>query len=274
MKKYKIFGVVMVLALFFSACEDTNENLVGSRGVAITPVVSDIYPSSQQFSDVSEDSYVSFTVSLLDGDECDAAEIQVEYDDNTATVQEISSFPVDITITATEMLTALDITESDVSLGTSFTLYVITTNDGVSTRSLANVSIALPCEFDADLTTGSYSVVSDGWGVDSDVTITADPDDPYTLYIEGLAEADGLVSNGNTMKIMISESFGIYGDDEGTVLAENCGGWGSDYESYTNMTYTVSEGSYSSCDGTMTISFTLSIDQGSWGDYEFVFTQE
>jgi hypothetical protein len=280
MKKYKILSLIVALGLFFGACEDSNENLVDSRGVAVVPVLTDLTPSSPLFTDFTEDSDVSFTVSLEDGDAVDAAEIRVVYEGSEAFLLDIESFPIDITITAPEILSALEITEDDIVLGTSFFVYVMTTSDGVTTRSQASIEIELPCEFDADLTDGSYNVVSDDWNMDSSVSITADDDDPYTLYIAGLAEADGCTGNGNTIKIMIDPiSYQLTGDTERTIVAADCGGWGDGYEVYTNYSFTVTSGSFGTCDGTYEIVFEIEYiyegeaDYSSWGDNTFTFTR-
>lgn len=279
MKKYKILSMIVALGLFLGACEDTNDNLVASRGVAVVPVLTALTPEAPLFTDFTVDD-VSFTVSLEEGDAVDSAEIEVDYDGNVATLQTIASFPSDITITAAEILTALGLSSDEIELGSQISIYVMTTSDGVTTRSQAAFSIDIPCEFDATVTAGPYAVVCDGWGVDSDVTITADEADPYILYISGLAEADGCVGNGNTMKVMIDPiSYQLTGETERTIVAANCGGWGAGYEVYTNYSYTLKSGSFSTCEGSYEIVFELEYlyagdaDYSSWGNLTFTFTR-
>lgn len=279
MKKYKILSMIVVLGLFFGACEDTNDNLVASRGVAVVPVLSDLTPASPLFTDFTVDD-VSFTVSLEEGDAVDAAEVRVDYDGNEAFLQDIASFPSSVTIAAADILTALGITSDDVELGSEISVYVMTTSDGVTSRSQAAFNIDIPCEFDSSITAGSYGVVCDGWGVDSNVSITADENDPYTLYISGLAEADACTGNGNTMKVMIDPvSYQLTGDTERTIVADDCSGWAAAYSVYTNYSYTLKSGSFSTCDGSYEIIFELEYlyegeaDYSSWGDYTFTFTR-
>ena len=280
MKKYKIVSMIVALGLFFGACDDTNEILVGSRGIAVVPTITNLIPESPLFTDLSENSFISFSADLTEGDEFDAAEIQVEYQGKVGVVKRIESFPIDINITAPQILSSLEISESDVKLGTSFMIYVMTTTDGLTTRSQAAVEIKMPCGFDAELASGAYAAKSSDWGVDSNVKFLVDESDPYTLYITGLAEADACVGNGNTVKVLIDPiTFQITGDSERTIVAADCSGWGADYAAYTNYSYTVSSGFFNSCNGTYDIIFKLEYlpagkaEYVSWGNNSFTFTR-
>lgn len=279
MKRFKILSLIVALGLFFGACEDTNENLVGSRGVAVIPTITSLTPAAPLFTDLTAESFITFTANLAEGELFDAAEIQVVYEGKVGVVKTIESFPIETKITAPEILSSLEITEDDVELGTSFLIYVMTTSDGLITRSQAAVEIKMPCEFDPEVASGSYAAVSADWGVDSNVKILVDENDPYTLYIEGLAEADACTGNGNTVKIHIDPvTFQITGDSERTIVAADCGGWGAKYAAYTNYSYTVSSGFFNSCDGTYDIIFKLEYlyegdtEYSSWGDNSFTFT--
>jgi len=281
MKRLNIFLATIALLVTIVACEDTNENLVGSRGVGVVPLITNLTPESPSISNFETDKF-SFKVSLAKSDslkiknaelKIDNAEIQVQYGDNVGVLKTIDAFPATIEITASELLTTLGMIESDAKFGTAFNIFVITTSNGVTTRSKANFIVSLPCEFDSNLSIGSYNVVSSDWNVNSSVTLIADENDPYTIYIKGLAEADGLEGNGNMMKVQIDPAtYKITGD--AVVLAANCGGWGSSYESYTNYTYKVSSGSFVSCEGTYNIVFDISVDQGDFGDNAFVLTRK
>lgn len=272
MKYIKIVGVLFVSLILMVSCEDTNENLVGSRGIAVIPTISDLTPASPSLSSFSEDT-ITFTVSLPEGETVDAAEIEVVYEGMSATVKEISSFPAEIVIIGTDLLDALNITSDDVELGTSMFLYVLTTSSGLTTRSSAYVEAQLPCEFDAALTVGSYYEESEDWYVSGDVTCTAAEGDPYTIYISGIAANEGLASYyNNDLEIHIDpDNYKITGGS--ILIADDLSEWGSNYASYTNYTLGVVDGKYSSCDGTYTINIEATVDQGSFGTYEFVFTQ-
>ena len=120
MKKINILVVFFTMALLFWACEDTNENLVGSRGIAVIPEISALSPAAPTFTDLTASSFITFTVSLPEGEAVEAAEIQVVYKGKTAVLQKIASFPANLKVTAPEMITALGISASDVNFGTSF----------------------------------------------------------------------------------------------------------------------------------------------------------
>lgn len=268
MKQTNILAFFFALTLLLGSCEDTNENLVGSRGIAVVPEISDINPAF--YTSDLENSFVAFNVSLPEGETVDAAEIQVTYKGQTVVIQQINSFPVSVELQALDLINALGISESDVEIGDSFLVHVVTTSLGVSSRSLAAMKVLVTCEFDASLTTGVYEAVSSDWAVAGDVTVTADPQDPFKLYIEGLADLDGLVSNGNKLELNIDPySFKMTGP--AVVLADDVAPWGLPY---TNYTFSPVGGLYNSCDGSFEMSISISVDQGGWGPQGFTFTRK
>jgi hypothetical protein len=273
MKQLNIITVLFAFSLLMVSCEDTNENLVQQRGVGVNPIFTNLYPETPMFIDAENDS-VTFSVFLAEGDAVDKATVRVTYQGKVADVKQITltSDTLDVKIFGSEVLTALGITKNDLVLGTSFLINVTTTKYGVTTISQASFYISLPCEYDATINNGSYSIVSSEWNVDAGVSIVADENDPNVVYVVGIAEADGLSGNGNKLKLTIDPvTFKVTG--VATILAANCGGWGSDYESYTNYTYTVVSGTYFSCDGNYKIVFNISVDQSDFGDYAFTLTK-
>lgn len=265
MKQYKILTFIFAFAMIFSSCEDTNDNLTGSRGLAVVPVISDVNPAF--YTTDFEDTFVKFTVALQDGDTVDRAELQVTYKGKTEVLKDITSFPVTMTLPAVEAFTALGLTESDVAVDDFFLYQVVTTSNGISSRSLASLKVFVTCEFDPVLTEGSYHVVSDTWEVEGDVTFIADPNDPYKIGISGLFEMEGGAPNDNVLYLNINPSnFGITGVK--TVLGPTSP-WGQ----YTGYAYTPVSGLYKSCTGTFEMIFGITVDQGGFGNFKFVFTQ-
>lgn len=265
MKQYKILAFIFSFAMIFSSCEDTNDNLVGSRGIAVVPVISDVNPAfyTTDFSDT----FVKFTVALQDGDAVDRAELQVTYKGQTEVLQEITSFPATITLPAVEAFTALGLTESDVAVDDFFLYQVVTTSGDISTRSLAALKVFVTCEFDPVLSEGSYHVVSDDWEVEGDVTLTADPDDPYKIGISGLFAMEGGAPNDNVLYLNLNPSnFAVTG--EKTVLGPTSP-WGP----YTGYAYTPISGLYKSCTGSFEMTFGITVDQGGFGNMKFIFTK-
>lgn len=214
---------------------------------------------------------------------------------NSAVLQaNITSYPTTVNFTCAQLAELLPDLESADSLkgGDFFTFYVnmtledgtvINGNDTLYTGwnssianlpgSSLNVTYNVLCSFNPTLAIGSYKAESESWNVSGNVTITADPSDPYTIIIDGLAEdVDLLVSNGNKLTLHIDpETSEITG--EKTVLAPDCGGWAPAYAVYTNYYYLPISGTYSNCDGTYQITFDLGSDQEDFGEYDFTFTR-
>lgn len=265
MKQYKILTFLLAFAMTMISCEDTNESLVGSRGLAIVPVISDINPAFYTSNLAS--SYVAFTVDLEDGDTVDSAEIQVSFNGQTAVLQSIESFPLTVTIPALDAIAALGISESDVEIDDYFLYHVVTTKDGKSTRSQAALKVFVTCEFDPILTEGSYHVVSEAWEVEGDVTFTADPTDPYKIGVSGLFEMEGGAPNNNILYLNINPSnFSV--THEKTILGPTAP-WGA----YTDYAYGPVSGLYKSCTGDFEMTFAITVGAGSFGNYAFTFTK-
>lgn len=267
MKKLHILSILFAIAFLFGGCEDTNQDLLGPRGVAVIPTMTEPQPAF--FTSDFENSRVSFTVDLNEGDEVDSAEVQISYKGKRVTFQQIESFPSDINISILDAIEALGISEADVKIDDSFFVEVVTEANGVTSRSLASVLVNVTCFYDEALTTGSYHVISEDWQVEGNVTITADPDDPYILYIEDMAEMEGLVGNGNKIKLNVSpNSFKMSGPS--STIAADLAPWGLPYTGYT---YTPVGGLYKSCDGSFNLQVKITVDQGSFGVYNFAFTR-
>ena len=132
------------------------------------------------------------------------------------------------------------------------------------------------CEFEPSMLAGTFSYYSDpdNWDESGIVTITADPDDPYKVYInqDGIMDAEEL-SNGNGHAIELNinpNDFSITGPK--TIIAPDLSDW--DMASYTNYYFTPVSGVYNICDATYTITFDIGSDQMSFGDFVIVFTKK
>ncbi|MEA4984434.1 hypothetical protein SDC9_38878 [bioreactor metagenome] len=134
-----------------------------------------------------------------------------------------------------------------------------------------NVRYPVACAFNEALTKGAYSFESADWQVAGDVTLEADPADPFKLYIAGYPQAEGLTGNGNKIQLIIDPvTYEISGP--AVVLASNLAEWG--LAAYTNYTYQVVGGSYNTCDGSYNVVFKIYVDQGGWGNNSFTFTRK
>lgn len=254
--------------MIFSSCEDTNENLVGSRGVAKVPVISDVNPAF--YTTDFADTFVKFTVALQEGDKVDAAELQVTYKGETRVLQAIPSFPITLTLPAIDALAAFNLQESDVEIDDFFLYQVVTSSGDVSTRSLASVKVAVTCEFDPVLSEGSYHFVSDDMGTEGDVTLTADPDNPYLIKINGLFEAEGGATSDRRDELYLKlnpNNFSVTHDKTLLGVTDPFG------EGYGNYTFSPSSGIYKSCTGTFEMVFAISVNEGSFGNNKYIFTK-
>lgn len=272
MRKY-IYG--MIAALLIIGCKNTNENLVQDRGVAVVPTISD--PDPAYFTDNIEESYVQFDLSLPEGETIDKAEIQVTRGDTISAILEEVSIPVTgLKITAAQVIQALNI--NDYQTGDVYNLYVLTTKDGITTRSIAAFSIPVNCYFDPSMLVGDFHYYSDpdNWDEDGFVTIVADPDDPYKVYIEqdGIMQAEGLTNgNGNSIELDINpKNFKVSGPK--TVIAPDLSDW--DYSFLHNYAFQPVAGSYSSCNDAYTITFDITCSEGAvfGGPFLFTFTRK
>ena len=264
MKKY-LYIVVAALLISIS-CEDTNENLVQERGEAIVPVISDPLPA--YFSDNIEASYVQFDASLSPGDQADKASIEVVFGNKSAILKDISLPVTGIKITAGEVLSALGMSQSEYKLGDTYYVYILTTKDGRTTRSLASFPIPVVCYFEPDMLIGNFNFVSASWEEDGLVTIVADPDDPYKVYIDGYPDVVGLPGIGRIELTLDPNNFRLSGP--AVVIANDLSAWEVPNQDYI---FRPVSGTYSACDNKYTVVFNISLSLwGNQGNYEFVFT--
>jgi len=266
----KKFVFVIIAALFVSiGCKDTNENLVQQRGKAVNVIMSEAVPSFFIDGDL-ENSFVGFDLSLPEGENVDKAELEVVFGNKSVILKSVQFPSPDMKITAMEMLQALGLSASNVKEGDTFYLYVLTTKNGITTRSTAALTINVTCGFDAELTAGRYTFEnSDDWGAPGMVTIEADPDDPYKIYIDGtpLVEVEELTGNGNKVELIINpNSFKVSGSK--VILSDDTKEWG---QPYTNVAFQPVSGTFNSCDGTFRVTFAISVDQGGFGPFAFTF---
>lgn len=264
MKKIKILGLLITLIIILFSCEELKDP-AGFRGVAVVPAITDINPALFDSKDL-ENSYVEFTVDLPAGEQVDNLTIVGSYNGELQRVEitQVSSFPATVRILSSDVAQKLGIALGDIHNGEIFTFEAVTTKDGKTTRSSAAINVPVACAYDVNLATGSYHSVSDDWASEGDITITADPDDPYTLYVSGLEEMEGLVEDGGPLVMHINPiDYSVVADK--TVLASDA--WGMHDIAYEGT------GVYSSCDGSFDMYFEISVVEGSWGVNQFTFTR-
>jgi len=274
MKKYFL---VIIAALFVTiSCEDTNENLVQQRGVAVNVSMSDAIPAF--FTDDLANTFVEFDLELPEGATVDKADLEVVFEDKKAIVKAIPSFPVaGMRVTAMELISALGISPSNVAVGDVFYIYVLTTKGETTTRSTAAMSINVTCTYNSALAAGTFAFQSASWGISGTTTIEVDTADPFKIFIDtapmAIAHGSGIdatVATGNKMEININpNTFNTSGGN--TVIATHTGTvWGA--TRYDNLAFRHIFGTFNSCNGQFELTFTVNVTQGNFsGSHPFTF---
>ncbi len=266
MKKIKISGLLLLLIVLVFSCEKLKDP-AGERNVAFVPVISDINPGIFDSKDLVN-SYVEFKLSLDPGSLVDNALIEASYNHNAQRVEilEINSFPATVRIVSGSVIQALGLTVSGIVNGDIFTLEILTTANGRTTRSNAGLNVSVACAFEATLATGSYHSVSppSDWNSEGDITITSSPSDPYTVYVSGIEALEGVNEDRGPLVMHIDPATYEVTADK-TVIATNAFG-------YHNLAYAGS-GTYNSCDGSYQMNFDITVDEGAFGRFAFTFTR-
>jgi hypothetical protein len=266
MKTYKILGFIAAMVLTFAACETEVADPAGERGVGVVTTITDANPAIFVAGNL-DDSYTEFVVSAEEGASYDDAYIVVSFNgvSQRTKVKDISSFPQTINITAAEAAAALGMTIADVESQDYFVFEVEVKVGSKIYRSNGGITVSVVCPFEPTLAFGNYTAISSSWDVNGDVTITVDPDDPYKIYVAGLAALDGLTEDLGPLEMIINPlNFEV--EAVKTALASTA--W-----SYTNFSY-AGFGVFNSCTGDYQMTFAITVDQGSFGSYEFTIKRK
>jgi hypothetical protein len=263
MKTYKIFGFIAAIVLTFASCETQVDDPAGPRGTAVVPSVTNLNPAVYDSNEL-ETTYVQFTLGL-DAPATEAiVVVSINGDKSRATVGTYTSFPATVKVLLSDVVIKLGMTLEDVELGDIFNFEIGAVIGGKTYYSNAAFNAPVVCAYNPELVTGSYRAVSAGWEVDGNVTITVDPEDDYIVYVAGLVLLDGAVEDQGPLKMIINPlNFQVTAVK--TVL-------GSSFYGYTNVAYAGS-GLLNTCTGTYNMLFSITVDQGSFGSYDFVLTK-
>ncbi len=264
MKKNNSLILIFTLILIVFGCEEIKDP-AGQRDVAPIPIISNINPAIFDSKDL-ENSYIEFEVNLAAGIQVEKAVIEGSFNGNLQRTEigEISTFPSTIRIYSSVAAGKIGIVLDDIHNGEVFTFELVTTYNGLTTRSSAAINVPVACAYDVNLATGSYHSVSADWASEGDITITADPADQYTLYVTGLEEMEGLVEDVGPLVMHINPiDYSVIADK--SVLASDA--WG-----FHNIAYS-GNGTYSSCDGSFIMYFEITTDEANFGTNAFTFTR-
>ncbi len=265
MKSFKIYCMITTLVLFFASCETEVVDPAGLRGVGVVPEISNLDPAVYDSNDL-ENTFIQFTV---DAPGVSEVSVVASFKGNQKRVEvaNVNSFPATLKLSLNEVASKLGVQLSSILPADVVNIELITVKDGVKYYSSAAFNAAVVCGYDPAMVTGSYHAVSDDWGLDGNVTITVDPTDEYVVYVSGLAAVEGLDETGPLKMIINSKDYSV--NAVKSVLAPDVAPWDLPYTGY----YYEGFGTLNSCDGTFTMTYTIGIDQGSWGANNFVLTK-
>ncbi|SHE70932.1 hypothetical protein SAMN05444274_102166 [Mariniphaga anaerophila] len=267
MKKIKIFGLIAILALAFASCETKVEDPAGPRDKGVIPEIKDLKPAVYDSNDL-ENTFIQFTVGAEDSRISEVIVVASYNGDNKRTeVARLSSFPSVVNLPLSEVASKMGMELMSIKAADVITIELITVQGSESYFSSAAFRAGVVCGYDVNIATGSFHAVSEGWGLDGNVTITSDPENEFILYVSGLAAIEGLNETGSLKMVVNEDNFSIIA--EKSVLAPDVAPWGLPYTGYNYQGF----GELNTCDGTYTMTFTIGIDQGSWGAFDFVFTK-
>ncbi len=273
MKKINILSIVLLVLIVFTACEDTNENLVADRGDYAVPEIKNLKPAN--FTVDLETTFIKFDITLPKGQKADAADIEVVYKNKSAKIKSVSSFPATVTIKAKDVLAKLGVKTTDVKPGDDFEFFIPTTRNGDVTRSKTKLVVSVVCPFKAELIVGNYELFSpaDSWDSKGDITLKSDAIDPYTIKVLGLYAVDGGAPNTNEMVMHINpDTYKVTGEKS---LLGAVDPFGFNIPGYY---YKVVDGSYKPCDGKYELVIEIGLEGigGALqdGPFKFEFTRK
>jgi hypothetical protein len=266
--KHIIFLSLLFSVVLFTACETDNDDPAGRRSVGIVGTIADVNPAIFIDGEL-EESFTSFVLDIPENTSFDEAYVVASYNgvSQRVRIKDVDAFPAEITITTQEAADVLGITLDKISSKEDdfFVFELVTVSNGVVSRSNAAVTIRVVCPFDPAMTIGGYTAVSSDWGANGGITIEADEEDPYTLYVYGLAELDGLTGDGGPLVMKINPlSFDVTADKK--VLASSA------FSGYTDIAY-AGNGVFNSCNGAYEMLFAISVAQGNFGSFAFTFSR-
>lgn len=265
MKTNKILAFLVAMVMVFTSCETDVEDPAGERGVGFVPAITNLNPAVFDVNDPSN-TFIQFD---LNADPNIVSEVKflASFNDDMQRkeVKSIQTFPQNVKIFMHEAASTLGISLDAIGAGDSFTIEMITIQGGKTYRSSAVLNAAVVCAYNPDNVSGSYRAVSADWAVDGLVTLTVDPEDPYIIYVTGLAALDGLTEDLGPLKMVVNPlDFKVTA--ETTALASVA--W-----DYTNLSYG-GTGLLNTCNGTYEMLFAITVDQGSFGSFPFTLTKQ
>lgn len=258
-----ILGGMMLL---FSACETDVIDPAGARDEAVVPGITNLNPATYDVNDL-ENTFIQFDLTMP-GSGVEEAVLLVSFGDGKQRkeVTSVNSFPANINVPLTDVVAALGMNLESIEPADQFSFEIRTTQGGKSYYSSAAFKVAVVCGYEVENVTGAYLAYSapDQWDMEGNVTLEVDPNDEFKVYINGYATAEGLVEIAPIVMIINPLDFSV--TVPSSTIADEAFG-------YTGYTYEGS-GSLNTCDGKYELMIGISVDQGSFGSFQFEFTKQ
>ena len=262
----KLLMFLPLFACIMQSCGEQDSISAGDRDVidasiSITDVEAAIFLLAEK-----ETTYIEFTVDGPEDADIAGGKIQVSLNGQSERVdiEEITTLPSSIELTLVDVLAALGVSMDNINGGETVNIEVLTkSGNGNYYRSNTAMNSTIACDYDVDAASGGYIASSGVWGVNGDVILTPDADDPYTIYVAGLATIDGLNEDLGPLPLIINPSDYSVSAPK-TAIASIA--WGYDNISYAGF------GTYNTCSGEYQMTFAITVDQGSFGSFDFTFT--
>jgi len=266
MKKNKTLGVIIILITLLFSCEELPDP-AGERGAGVVPGIENLNPGIFDSKDLSA-TFVEFTVSLPVGATVQKISVAGSFNNDLkeTTITELTTFPSVVNIRASDAAQKMGIALKDVANGDIFTFQLLPTVGGKTFHSSAVVAIAVACAYDKNLAEGSYHAVSEGWNSEGDVTLKADPGNPYKINVTGIEAIEGANEDRGPLVMYINPANFSVTVPEVVIC--------SDFFGYGPISYKGS-GIYGSCDGSFSLNLEISVgDYGSQGIFDFLLTRK
>jgi hypothetical protein len=288
--KLKILSLVVIGTFLFTTCQKEPKLPFPTIQTGVIPVVKKDKTKDQSISFLNLAGFKATVIlDVYYGEKPKSMKLMVVMNDSvfqTAVIKsDITTFPTSVDITTSGLVGKVPgLTDiNQLKLGDKFKFYVdMTLQDGTvvegnsdlyvngntSVANLPNSSLnvvyTVACALNPALITGSYHSVSLDWNSEGDISITADPGDPYKLYVKGLYTIEGGNEDKGPLVMHLDPlTYDVTADK--TIIA-------TDYFGYVNGTF-AGKGTYDTCTGTYVMKLEISVSVGTFGEFTFTFTR-
>ena len=290
---YKYFLILVGLTVFlFSSCEDEDAIKLPEITKGAIPYFAKVEPSDQNIDVLNKGLFLT-KYSIQFGEEegndlVQSATLVASYNGGTPTEfpGKISSFPTEFEISTDDILNSFGITLDDINKGDQMIFGVnllmkdgqvlpafsATGNFGYSPtlrateRNNIYFTVNVVCAYDPAFVTGSYNAKDDRWDIDADITIDIDPNDPYRVWVTGLAAANGLTGDKEPLEMIIDPNTFEVSVKKQAIASD------VPPTTYKDFSYE-GTGMLNTCNGTYQMNFKISVNVGSYGDFIYTFTK-